>query len=167
MFILIVMLITAMVPTGHYDCVSGPRKSDYAICYFSKAPPINSTACLSMISLVLLISLGFAIRVVKLHKWSSVSLVGRSRRSMSNAMRKFLWKLYNWREAPTLPQRLAGSTLYFPALALFLALRVLLDHWSSMFFEACKMQLHQLLRLTGILTMFRCSGFYSASFSAH
>lgn len=47
--------------------------------------------------------------------------------------------LYDWREASELPQGLAGSILYFPALALFLVLRVILDHWSSMF-EVLKMQ---------------------------
>lgn len=138
MFILIVMLITSMAPTGNYDwdhneIVNRPSQPDYAICYYSKPPARSSAAYLSMIALVLLM------RVVKLHKSSSVSLVGRRRRSLSNAIRKFLWMLYDWREASELPQRLAGSILYFPALALFLVLRVILDHWSSMF-EVLKMQ---------------------------
>lgn len=141
MLILVVMLVTAMVPTGSYNWYpsynSNPQPSDYAICYFSNTPRY-SIANLSMISLVLLISLGFAIRVVKLHKLSSASLVGRPRQRLSNIIRKFLWIIYNWREDSTLlPRRICGMIMYFPALSLFLTLRVILDHWSSMFFEVC------------------------------
>lgn len=139
MFILIVMHITAMVPTSNYDWdvtnMNRPLQSDYAICYFTKPPSPGSTAYMTVITLVLLIGLGFAIRVIRLYKWSSVSFVRRTRRGLGNAIQKFLWMLYSWRETPAIPVRLTGSILYFPALALFLTLRVLLDHWSSMFFE--------------------------------
>lgn len=139
MFFLIVMLVTAMVPTGNYNWShyhqNSPQRSDYAICYFSNSSRY-SVANLSMIMLVLLISLGFAIRVVKLHKLSSASLVGRPRQRLSKTIREFLWIIYNWRgDSTLLPRRILGRILYFPALALFLTLRVILDHWSSMFFE--------------------------------
>lgn len=59
MFILIVMLITSMAPTGNYDwdhneIVNRPSQPDYAICYYSKPPARSSAAYLSMIALVLL-----------------------------------------------------------------------------------------------------------------
>lgn len=99
-------------------------------------------ANLSMISLVSLISFGFAIRVVKLHKSSLVSLVGRPRQKLSKTIQKFLWIIYNWTKSQTsLRRRTFGRILYFPALALFLTLRLILDHWSSMFFEVCRMVL--------------------------
>lgn len=139
MFILIVMLVTAMVPTGNYDwrrSSYNPEPNDYAICSFSEKSPRNSPANLSMIALVSLISLGFAIRVIKLHELSSVSLVGRPRQRLSNVTRRLLWIIYNWREdSALLLRRIPGRIFYFPALALLLTLRVILDHWSSMFFE--------------------------------
>lgn len=143
MFILIVMLVIAMVPTGNYTWflyyeINHPQPSDYAICYFSIIRLRDSMTSMSMISMVLLISVGFAIRVVKLHKPLSVLLVGKPRQRLSNTIRKFLWIIYHWREdSALLPRRISGMILYFPALALFLTLRVILDHWSSMFFEAC------------------------------
>lgn len=147
MFVLIVMLITALVPTGIYDWPSylfqlSPKENDFAICYFSKTQSSPTMANLSMIGLVSLISFGFAIRVVKLHKSSLASLVGRPRQKLSKTTRKLLWIIYNWRKFPaSLRQRAFGRILYFPALALFLTLRLLLDHWSSMFFEVCRMVL--------------------------
>lgn len=40
-----------------------------------------------------------------------------------------------WHNVEKLWQRLVGNICYFPALALFLTARVILDHWSSMLFE--------------------------------
>lgn len=149
MFVLVVMLVTAMVPTGIYDWLGypsgfepSPTKNDFAICYFSKTPSLLTMANLSMIGLVSSISFGFAIRVVKIHKSSLVSFVGRPRQKLSKTIRKLLWTIYNWRKSPaSLRRRTSGRILYFPALALFLTLRLLLDHWSSMFFEVCRMVL--------------------------
>lgn len=147
MFVLIIMLVTAMAPTiTWFTLPEFPPKKDHAICHFSRIPIktfFESISAVPTISLVLLISLGFAIRVVKLHKTSSISFVGRSRQKLSKTIRRFLWIIYIWKEASTsLPRRTIGRILYFPGLASFLMLRLLLDHWSSMFFEVSRMTLN-------------------------
>jgi hypothetical protein len=140
MFIMVVMLTTAIVPTGNYNWEDGsserPSRSDYAICYFS-APrtTADSLATGSMILLVLSINLGFLFRVVKLLQPLSKLLVARPRAFLSNHVQKPLWKLYHWSEAPIQRWRIMRKGCYFTALALFLCVRVILDHWSSMFFE--------------------------------
>jgi hypothetical protein len=142
MLVLIIMLVVALIPTGNYEWSvsnsspqSSPGPRDYAICYFSQLPVVGTAASISMSIFVLLTTLGFLIRVVKLHKNLSIFLIGRPRKTLSKYARNFLWKLYKQPEAQRLPQHIAGKICYFPALAFFLAMRVLLDHWSSMYFE--------------------------------
>ncbi|RLL93972.1 hypothetical protein CFD26_100797 [Aspergillus turcosus] len=88
-----------------------------------------------MILLLLSINFGFLFRVVKLIEPLSNLLVGRPRAFLSNHVQKLLWKLYYWSEAPIQRWRMMRKGCYFAALALFLTVRVILDHWSSMFFE--------------------------------
>lgn len=148
MFILLIMLVVAMVPTGNYEwSVSNdwsdsnggyppsPDPRDYAICHFSQPPLVGTAATVSMSIFVLLSTLGFLIRVVKLNKTVSVFLVGRPRKFFSKHARTFLWKLYEQQKAPKLPRPIAGTTCYYPGLAFFLAMRVFLDHCASMYFE--------------------------------
>lgn len=145
MSILIIMLITAMVPTGNYRWLEigytyGSAEpdialSDYAICSFSKPLQTSTVTFLALIILLLLIGLGFATRIVKLHRSLAISLVSRVRRNLSKGARKYLWTLYAWRESHTSSMRRVGKIFYIPALSIFLTLRVVLDNWSSMFFE--------------------------------
>lgn len=146
MLALIIMLITAMVPTGSYEWNSSgelvqvsehnPLGSDYAICRFS-APVLSGSveAFVSMVILVSFIGLGFIFRVIKLHKPLSLFVVETLRRRISHGLRRLLWMLYHWRSHPKGLGRFAGDILYYPALALFLSLRLVADHFSSMFFE--------------------------------
>ncbi|KAJ5804947.1 hypothetical protein N7474_010834, partial [Penicillium riverlandense] len=142
MLALLILLVVAMVPTGSYEWSvsnntyqSFPHPSDYAICHFSQLPRVGTAATVSMSIFVLLSTLGFLIRVVKLHNTLSTFLVGRPREIVSKHARNVLWKFYKQPNAQRLPQRIAGNMVYFPALAFFLAMRVLLDHWASMYFE--------------------------------
>ncbi|KAL3473409.1 hypothetical protein BJX99DRAFT_261339 [Aspergillus californicus] len=131
MFVLVVMLITAMVPTAHYQNENYP-----AICYFSQTIPPpgyyygydTKRSDLSMITLVLSIGLGFIFRVIKLHPALSVFVVDKLRKKISRQLQKLLWTLRD------LPGPM-GDILYYPALALFLTMRLLADHFTSMFFE--------------------------------
>lgn len=145
MFILIIMLITAMVPTGNYRWLetwysyttANPdiALSDYAICSFSKPLQTGTVTFLALIILLLLIGIGFVTRIVKLHRSLAISLVSRVRGNLSKGARKYLWTLYTWRESSTSSMRRTGKIFYIPALSLFLTLRIILDNWSSMFFE--------------------------------
>jgi hypothetical protein len=138
MFAMLVLLVTVIVPSGNYDWDVGtehPFKSDYAVCYFSTPVSNGVDRYAPMILVVLSISLGFLFRVVKLTQPLSNLLVGRPRQYLSKRARGRLWMLHNWSENLSSPWKLMGKGCYFGALASFLALRVLLDHWSSMFFE--------------------------------
>ena len=146
MLLLIIMLVTAMVPTGRYAWVfamdwsaypdnSSPQPNDYAICWFStRYPAYPSEALVPMVVLVLLAGLGFIIRVIKLHKPLSDMMV-KMRAFTSQCLRRPLWVLYRWKARPRGLRRLTGNIIYYPALASFLSLRLIADHFSSMFFE--------------------------------
>ena len=146
MLLLIVMLITAIIPTGQYQWIFSdyssiypsddpPKPSHYAICWFSTRPPAYTLErVLPMVTLVLLVGLGFIIRAIKLHKPLSDMMV-KVRASISQGLRRPLWMLYRWKARPRGLRCFAGNTLYYPALALFLSLRLIADHFSSMFFE--------------------------------
>lgn len=146
MLVLIIMLITAIVPTGRYDWTldfeldihssdDSPRPSEYAICWFSTLPPAYPFGTLlSMVVLVLLAGLGFIIRAIKLHKPLSEQLV-KTRARISEGLRRQLWMLYRCKTRRRGLPRVTGNALYYPALALFLSLRLFADHFSSMFFE--------------------------------
>lgn len=146
MLLLIIMLVTAMDPTGRYAWVfamdwsaypdnSSPQPNDYAICWFStRHPAYPSEALVPMVVLVLLAGLGFIIRVIKLHKPLSDMMV-KMREFTSQCLRRPLWVLYRWKARPRGLRRLTGNIIYYPALASFLSLRLIADHFSSMFFE--------------------------------
>ncbi|KAL4804639.1 hypothetical protein BDV18DRAFT_161735 [Aspergillus unguis] len=156
---LIIMLITAMVPTGSYEWSSpyelvdaSSEGSDYAICRFS-TPILSGSveAFVSMVILVSLIGLGFIFRVIKLHKTLSLFVVETLRRRISHGLRRLLWMLYHWRSHRKGLGRFAGDILYYSALALFLSLRLVADHFSSMFFEVYWLLASFLLGLGSLL----------------
>lgn len=162
---LVGMLIGALLPTGNYGTSMNP--ADYAICSFKHLRRIDrdttgpnefyDTSQLnyaSMIISILLIGLGFASRIVRLHRALSVTVVTATRKYLSERARRLLRKMYerceNTSNEP--PRRgrsfrigpFRGSQgrrlfyrvyLYRPTLAVFLAIRAALDLWSSLVLE--------------------------------
>jgi hypothetical protein len=147
MSVLLVMLITAVVPTGNYrsphistspyvDRRPGIQEAnDYAICHFSAHDPSQyPRAFVSMIVLVLISVFGFAFRIIKLFQPLSL-FISTVRSMISQRARRLLWVVYGWRNVTRAWQRVLGNMLYYPLLALFLAARAIMDNVSSMFFE--------------------------------
>lgn len=147
---LTIMLLVAIFPTGNYQwavtnrqhcgytdggCPLCPYANYRAKCFFSQPHDAASPAAISMWIFLLLSSLGFFIRVVKLNESVSFHLVGRPRNFLSEKARTLLWRLYKLRQAQSLKWRIGGMICYFPSLALFLAVRATTDHWASMYFE--------------------------------
>lgn len=150
MGIMLVMLLIAMVPTGNYDWPSGkpdhtfptPKPSDYAVCYFNHAKDADRMAFASIMVSVLLLGLGFVLRVIKLHKSLSVNIVGRLRSYVSATLRKWLLRSYKKLIIGSRPHNsLHRTMIYRPLLATFLAMRFGLDVWTSMFVEVCHIDL--------------------------
>ncbi|KAL3434218.1 hypothetical protein BDV09DRAFT_204893 [Aspergillus tetrazonus] len=159
MLVLVIMLITAMVPTGGYMWnYAISVMPGYAICLFS-TPVLSGSVgtIMSMAILVLLIGLGFIFRVIKLHKPLSLFMVKTLRRNISQYLRGLLWMLYRWKDHSKRPRRVAGIILYYPALALFLSLRLVADHFSSMFFEVYWLLASFLIGLWSLLRILNVS----------
>lgn len=143
------MLLVAMIPTGNYnwrgtpdiDVWTGqvdsptPSPTDYAICYFGKAQKTDLLTFTSMIISVLLIAFGYLSRVIRLHRILSVRVGAGTRRYVSERVRRWLQKVYNWCDVGNSPGGLKRLLIYRPLLALFLSVRVISDAWSSMFVE--------------------------------
>jgi hypothetical protein len=149
MFIIIIMLVIALVPTGSFDWFRGsstdepmPPPSSYAICFFGQQPPKPSgfehslpNSYLSMILSSLLLLLGFLTRVIRLYKTLSVEYILRLRSLLSKIARHGLRLVYAWCQAQPSSKSLRRSLIYHPLLAGFFMLRVSLDVYSSMFME--------------------------------
>ncbi|KAF2472365.1 uncharacterized protein BDR25DRAFT_283776 [Lindgomyces ingoldianus] len=141
MAIMLLMLLVAMVPTGNFNWRAStnstpvPSPSDYAICYFNRAKQADNMTFGTMIFAILLLSLGFIYRIVRLHRSLSVNVVGRARRILSGRARQFLIQLYNKLDISNSGMSLRRTMAYRPFLALFLATRTIVDTWTSMFFE--------------------------------
>lgn len=144
MGILVIMLMIALLASGTAGTYYDP--ADYAICQFrqlgslGRVVRLNSPASYdyaAMVISVLLIGLGFLLRVVKLHRGLSVNIVTKSRNYLSAGARTTLKKWYENNADPA-ARRSSGFRhlfCYCPALAVFLAIRAILDLWSSLFFE--------------------------------
>jgi hypothetical protein len=84
MGILLLMLPAAIIPSGNYNWDSAdrafldltPQPSGYAICYFKQTNDTDPVTFASMVISVLLLSLGFAFRVIRLHKSLSIDVIG-------------------------------------------------------------------------------------------
>ncbi|KAL4800347.1 hypothetical protein BDV19DRAFT_353898 [Aspergillus venezuelensis] len=129
MFVLVVMLVTAMVPTGSFDgwrsngTSKELRTMDYAMCLFlSPKIPQTVETLVSTILLVCLIVLGLAFRMIKLYRPLS-SFVAESLR-WHICQGRLLWMLYRSRVHHGGSRKLAGHVFYYPALACFLVLRL-------------------------------------------
>ncbi|KAJ9616368.1 hypothetical protein H2200_000086 [Cladophialophora chaetospira] len=79
MLVVLVMLIVALIPTGNYDFQqfdgdSRPYPGEYAMCYFWQMSRDLDVVVPTVLS-ILILALGFASRVVRLHKTISVGIV--------------------------------------------------------------------------------------------
>ncbi|KAL2844542.1 hypothetical protein BJY01DRAFT_248160 [Aspergillus pseudoustus] len=156
MLVLIVLLTANLVSMGGEQWFSGdafePATTDYAICFY----PVKFTsepeeAFWSMILLVSLIVFGFIFRIVKLHYSLALFVVKSLRQRTSQLARRLLWMLVDWKSLPGGPKRLAAVITYYPAMASFLSLRLVTDHFSSMFFEVYWLFISYLVGLLGLL----------------
>jgi hypothetical protein len=144
---LIVMLISALLPTGNYGTHHSP--AEYAICTFGDLSPAAYTGSdysedeaatfnyASMIISVLLMGLGFLSRVIRLHQALSLSVVAALRRYLSERARQLLRKVHeksmkHLKSGDLKRFRMVMSFQYRPALSCFLTIRILLDIWSSL-----------------------------------
>lgn len=143
MAIILIMQLTALVVSGNYEWAYTsewgpdltPKPSDYAICYFHAVENEDKMALASTVFSALLLGLGFMVRVVKLHKRLSIGIVGKMRQSASNRARKVLRNIYSWCDVQNSPHSVKRFLIYRPMLSIFLASRIVLDLWTSMFFE--------------------------------
>jgi hypothetical protein len=152
MFIIIIMLVVALVPTGYFNWLGDssteeqmllPPPSSYAICFFGQQPPAPSggperflpNSYISMIVSSLLLLLGFLTRVIRLHKTLSIDYIVRLRSFLSDRARAGLRRVYDWCQAQSRTKSLRRPLIYHPLLAGFFMLRVSLDVYSSMFME--------------------------------
>lgn len=145
MFIIVVMLVVALVPTGYLDWlylswkdISQSPASSPAICFYGKQslpPDLGSNSYLSMIISSLLLLLGYITRVIKLHKMLSIDFILVIRSFLSRIARKGLRRVHAWCRVQANPRSLRRSLIYHPLLGVFLMLRVSLDIYSSMLME--------------------------------
>ncbi len=141
MFILVVMLLVAMIPTGNFGW-SGHDEgkftpSTYALCSFGQSMDTSSVSFTSMMISTILLVFGFASRAVRLSKSLSVSVIGKARRALNIKLLTILRKLYDWCEVQSHPRGLKRTLVYRPLLAAFLTVRASLDIFSSMLMEVC------------------------------
>lgn len=145
MLLLFVLLAFCMMPTANNYWYFGdtgsswpgfPSTRDYAICYF-KPVAVDMTGTFgSMIFSVSLLIIGLITRIIKVHRSLSVLVHEQLRRKMSQFLRYGLRKVYTGSISDGPPHsRLMHALVYRPLLAVFLALRILADIWSSVFFE--------------------------------
>ena len=150
MAIIIVMLVTAIIPTGNFLWLEStfadiyieyasrnPPLGSYAICFYKGPVPTSSLAYASMVLSILALILGFLGRVIRLHKRLSIDLAQRLRLYLSRSLRKRLHRIYAWCDVQTTPRSLGRLLIYRPLLIIFLVCRVSLDIWCSMFLEVC------------------------------
>lgn len=160
MFVLVVLLIMAFLPTANYrwqygyfgESTGHPAPQDYAICYLKPVQlpdpdpthiyssvdnghVLSDSSMMGMSISVVLMFVGFVCRVIKLHQSLSSFLARSIRGRTSHMLRKPLRAIEGWCVTPSYLHSLQRLLLYRPLLALFLTLRILVDTWDSMFFE--------------------------------
>ncbi|KAL4860315.1 hypothetical protein BDV12DRAFT_181777 [Aspergillus spectabilis] len=160
MLALVVMLATAMGPMynsqiyGRYSHWQ-PQPSaltQYAICsYPAKHISTDTKGFFTTVVLLSLIVLGFVFRVIKLHKPFSTFINKGLRRPISQHTRRLLWVLMRRKSLSRGLCSLAGDILYYPLLAWFLSIRLVMDHFSSMFFEVYWLDISFAVGLVGLL----------------
>jgi hypothetical protein len=113
--------------------------SDAAICRLGRFPKLDSgfyqAEGLAVLVSALVIILGFATRVVKLHRTFSAKVVDRTRSWLSLRARKFLKIIFAYCCKDCKVRGLRRSFFYRPILAAFLTMRFILDILTSLLFE--------------------------------
>ena len=155
MLVVVVMLIVALLPTGQWmwqeQRMLGqnpfPPGGAYAICFYEKLDIESYTSHITvfpkylnimiMVLSVLLLAIGFLIRVVKLYKSVSVGFFKPVRSWLSKIALRWLRKLSKWYNTKHWFLRLARITVYRLLLIMFLLMRLILDVWTSTFLEVC------------------------------
>ena len=155
MFIIIIMLVVGLVPTGYFDW---NYPGSYAICSYGQPPPgpgnsMLPNSYLTMILSSLLLTLGFLTRVVRLYKSLSIDFILWLRSWLSELVRRGLRGVYAWCRPHRDTKSIRRSLIYHPILACFFMLRVSLDIYSSMFME---------VRSTSISSLFATRLFISS-----
>ena len=146
MLVLAIFIFFAFIPTTNYDWETWydmepsspfhPAIWDYAICYLRPTSQSQTGASiLSTAASISLIILGFIFRIIRLHEPLSSFMSKRIRGSLSEAGRSLLRNVFKWCDPHGPSDGLKRTLCYRPLLALFLAMRVILDIWSSMFLE--------------------------------
>lgn len=159
MFILVVLLSLSFLPTANYrwqyappNGSGRPAPQDYAICYLRPVSRLNEVdddsptlfpndhsfsehAIIAMSISVILMSVGFFSRVVKLYQSPATFLSKTVRGKISSILRKPLRIIDRSCDGSNYFQNLKRLLFYRPLLALFLTARMLVDIWDSMFFE--------------------------------
>jgi hypothetical protein len=141
MGVLAMLLVVGFGFTGNYSWAFDedrvyewfPHMNDYAACYL-RVSLTTGMAFISMIVSVFLIVVGFTSRVVKLHRSLYVGVICRGRDFLSSHARRGLRGGFKWCSIGS-PRNLKRTLCYYPLLAAFLELRLLLDYWSSALLE--------------------------------
>jgi hypothetical protein len=142
MAIVLMLLMAALVPTGNYnwspyETFPTPTPSDYAICYLKWQDDGDEVTFASTVVSILILGMGFTIRIVKVIKTLSVDIFQQIRRRISNRLKTWLLFVYTRLDLnnPTMTLSIQRTLVYWPLLAIFLAIRVALDAWLSMLVE--------------------------------
>ncbi|CAG7936484.1 unnamed protein product [Penicillium salamii] len=160
MFVLVVLLILAFLPTANYRWQYGysakstghPALQVYAICYLrpvqrpdparnhmyasvDNGHAFSDSSIMAMSISIVLLFVGFVCRVLKMHQSLSYFFARTIRGSISRMLSKPLRTIEGWCVTPSFLHSLQRLLLYRPLLALFLTLRILVETWNSMFFE--------------------------------
>jgi hypothetical protein len=146
------MIIYALTTTTQYDWVLGSDASlvtpfDQAICYLKPSFDFKSQDSTRMshiaVSLVLL-GFGTINRIRRLYHAPNI-IVNRGRTWISHKARCFLMHCHGSGSADSLIACIAAVLVYRPLLALFLAVRLLVDGFTSMAFEVRGTSLYDII----------------------
>jgi hypothetical protein len=149
MGILILMLLAAFIPTGNFNWfekVNGKYifPGSYAICSYGTRLDTSAASFRVMVVSALLIVLGFCARVIRLHKFLSVTFMGGIGHALTDVVLTRLRRIYNWCDIQKSPKSLKRTLVYRPLLAIFLVFGALLDLAASMLVEVCNLELNVL-----------------------
>lgn len=138
MAVLVILLSIAFIPTGNFDWYEdqqGPKPQNYVLCHFGiEDIYADSTRTSAAVSIVLVV-LGYCIRVVLLHEYLSRTLARQFRVCASQCFRSNLSKIRAKWDLENDPDAWSRHWLYRPLLALFLTIRIALDVLTSMCLE--------------------------------
>jgi hypothetical protein len=135
---LIGLLTAALVPTRHGDWLPNDQSAMNgmpALCMFDYPQSRPESASLTtMLFSILVLSISYTTRAIKLFKWSSEASRRIFRTIPGNALKKHLGELYTGSQK-TKANKWMISTPYYIILAVFLVMRSWMDFLESMFWE--------------------------------